>query len=232
MTVISCSLSRTFIRPKNAPLHMQALFQEIQSFIRYQQELYGNIIPLDSPATTATTPQIVTPTLPATASQITSPFERIEALIAQDSPLKPMKTLAEVEAFVAQTVLIDIDKTRKNPVFGSGNPNAKLMVIGEAPGANEDQTGAPFVGEAGQLLTKILGAVGFERDHIYITNILKSRPPHNRDPQPDEIQAHIPILERGTRAHRFLPFTLTKMQTQPMMARQRFLLPLLHGLRI
>ena len=73
-------------------------------------------------------------------------------------------------------------------VFGVGNPNAKLMFIGEAPGADEDAKGEPFVGRAGQLLTKIIGAMGLTREEVYIANILKCRPPQNRDPLPSEVE--------------------------------------------
>jgi DNA polymerase len=73
-------------------------------------------------------------------------------------------------------------------VFGVGNPNAKLMFIGEAPGADEDARGEPFVGRAGQLLTKIIGAMGLTREEVYIANILKCRPPQNRDPLPAEVE--------------------------------------------
>ena len=79
--------------------------------------------------------------------------------------------------------------TRKKVVFGSGNPEAQLMLVGEAPGEEEDKLGAPFVGPAGGLLTKILEAINFKRDEVYITNILKCRPPQNRNPEPTEIQA-------------------------------------------
>ena len=79
--------------------------------------------------------------------------------------------------------------TRKTIVFGDGNPNAKVMFIGEAPGADEDAQGLPFVGRAGQLLTKIIKSVGFTREEVYITNILKCRPPKNRNPESDEIVA-------------------------------------------
>ncbi|RMF65292.1 MAG: uracil-DNA glycosylase [Bacteroidetes bacterium] len=123
-----------------------------------------------------------------------SPYERIEALIPADSPLHRMHTLDEVARYVAETVLIPLDAQRLNPVFGTGNPEADLMVIGEAPGADEDRQGEPFVGRAGQLLNKILAAIGFDRDDVYIANILKSRPPNNRDPLPEEVAAHIPIL--------------------------------------
>jgi DNA polymerase len=85
---------------------------------------------------------------------------------------------------------------RTQTVFGTGNRSADWLVIGEAPGADEDRQGEPFVGRAGQLLTEMLRAAGFERDAVYITNILKCRPPNNRDPQPDEVASCHDYLER------------------------------------
>ncbi len=123
-----------------------------------------------------------------------SPYERIEALIPDGSPLHAMTSLGEIRDYLAATVLVPIDRDRINPVLGVGDPNADLMVIGEAPGADEDRLGEPFVGRSGQLLDKILEAVLFKREDVYITNILKSRPPGNRDPLPEEVAAHIPIL--------------------------------------
>ena len=123
-----------------------------------------------------------------------SPYERIEALIPEGSPLHAMTSLDEIREYLAATVLIPIDEGRINPVLGVGDPDADLMVIGEAPGADEDRLGEPFVGRSGQLLDKILEAVLFKREDVYITNILKSRPPGNRDPQAEEVAAHIPIL--------------------------------------
>lgn len=122
------------------------------------------------------------------------PYERIAALIPDDSPLQSMDTLEEVKAYVDETVLVPIDETRRHAVLGTGDPQADLMIIGEAPGADEDRLGEPFVGRAGKLLDKILEAVNFEREEVYITNIMKSRPPNNRDPLQEEVQAHIPIL--------------------------------------
>ena len=133
------------------------------------------------------------PVEPAQDASLT-PYDRVAALIDADSPLHNMHSLEEVEAYVRETVLIPLDETRLNPVFGVGNPTSDLMVIGEAPGADEDKQGEPFVGRAGQLLTKILAAIQFERSDVYIANILKSRPPDNRTPEPDEVKAHIPIL--------------------------------------
>lgn len=89
-----------------------------------------------------------------------------------------------------------LGSTRTNFVFGVGNPNADLLLIGEAPGAEEDKQGIPFVGRAGKLLTDILKAINFERDDVYIANILKCRPPNNRDPFPAEREMCIPYLHK------------------------------------
>ena len=89
-----------------------------------------------------------------------------------------------------------LSQTRTNVVFGSGNADADLMFVGEAPGMHEDQQGLPFVGRAGQLLTKLLEEIGLSRDDVFIANVLQSRPPGNRDPQPDEIDACKPFLHR------------------------------------
>ena len=83
---------------------------------------------------------------------------------------------------------------RKQIVFGVGNPAADIMFVGEAPGADEDTQGVPFVGRAGQLLTKMIEAMGLSRDEVYIANVLKCRPPNNRDPQPDEVESCEPFL--------------------------------------
>lgn len=109
-------------------------------------------------------------------------------LIAQCSTLEELKALCEK----TQALKTDLEGT--NLVFGVGNPNADLMIIGEAPGFNEDKQGEPFVGEAGQLLDKIMAAINFKRDDIYIANILKHRPPENRDPKVEERANSLPYL--------------------------------------
>lgn len=132
-----------------------------------------------------------------TAAEIDEPWSRLSALIPEESPLHEIDTLDALSDYVANTVLTPLDETRTNPVFGVGNPASDLMVIGEAPGADEDAQGEPFVGRAGQLLDKILDAIDFGRDrNVYIANILKSRPPNNRNPLPHEIAAHEPVLYR------------------------------------
>lgn len=90
--------------------------------------------------------------------------------------------------------------TRKNLVFGDGSPNAKLMFVGEGPGADEDAQGLPFVGRAGQLLNKIIEAMGYQRQDVYIANVVKCRPPQNRQPEPDEIAACSPFLRAQIQA--------------------------------
>lgn len=89
-----------------------------------------------------------------------------------------------------------LGSTRKNFVFGSGNPKAEIMIIGEAPGAEEDEQGLPFVGKAGQLLTKIIESIELKRDDVYICNICKCRPPNNRAPFASEVESCLPYLLR------------------------------------
>jgi uracil-DNA glycosylase family 4 len=103
---------------------------------------------------------------------------------------------AELERAVKTCTLCPLHQTRTQAVFGVGNRNAQWMVIGEAPGADEDRQGEPFVGRAGQLLNSMLQAIGLKREQVFIANILKSRPPNNRDPRPEEVRACIPYLFR------------------------------------
>lgn len=105
-------------------------------------------------------------------------------------------TLEELRILCEQSEELKTDLKNTNLVFGVGNPNAELMIIGEAPGENEDKQGEPFVGAAGKLLDKILEAIDFDRSDIYIANILKHRPPNNRDPKPEERTRSLPYLLR------------------------------------
>jgi uracil-DNA glycosylase len=104
-----------------------------------------------------------------------------------DSP--PMSALLAYADEVSGCTRCRLAQGRTQVVFGSGSPNADLMFVGEAPGFHEDKQGIPFVGQAGKLLEKLLAAIGLERSDVYIANVLKCRPPGNRDPQPDEIEA-------------------------------------------
>ena len=101
-----------------------------------------------------------------------------------------------LQARVARCTRCRLAESRTQTVFGVGNPAADWMIVGEAPGADEDRQGEPFVGRAGQLLNAILHAVGLQRDQVFIANILKCRPPRNRDPKNEEVEQCLPYLER------------------------------------
>ena len=104
--------------------------------------------------------------------------------------------LDEIKAnIVTHNVCPELAKTANNLVFGDGNPNADIVFIGEAPGRNEDLKGLPFVGAAGKFLDEMLESIGLDRSDVYITNIVKYRPPNNRDPLPEEKQAFLPYLQ-------------------------------------
>ena len=109
------------------------------------------------------------------------------------------KTLEEIKRACEACEKCELCKTRTNVVFGTGNENARLMFIGEAPGQKEDESGIPFVGAAGKLLNKYLDAVGIAREDVYIANILKCRPPKNRDPQESEQDLCINYLREQVR---------------------------------
>lgn len=101
-----------------------------------------------------------------------------------------------LEKQVATCTLCGLHKTRTNPVFGVGNKNANVMFVGEAPGANEDLQGEPFVGRAGMLLNSMVQSIGLKRSDVYIANILKCRPPNNRDPEVQEVKLCTPYLQQ------------------------------------
>ncbi len=107
-----------------------------------------------------------------------------------------LKELEEIYREIRECRRCPLHKYRKNPVPGEGPVNARVMFVGEAPGKTEDETGRPFVGAAGKLLTSLLESIGLSRGMVYITNIVKCRPPGNRDPKDDEIEACIPFLWR------------------------------------
>jgi uracil-DNA glycosylase len=141
-----------------------------------------------------------------------------------------------------------LSETRTNVVFGAGNANAELMFVGEAPGAEEDRQGLPFVGRAGGLLTELLAGIAMEREDVWICNVLKCRPPGNRDPQPIEIESCEPYLFRqvelieprvvatlGNFATKLLTGSragITRVRGTPQVheigARTVFIMPLLH----
>jgi len=122
--------------------------------------------------------------------------EALPGLEETAPPADPASALDALRQEVLPCIACGLAETRKNVVFGSGSARAELMIVGEAPGRDEDIQGQPFVGRSGQLLTKILAAIGLRRDEVYIGNILKCRPPDNRDPLPPEVLACEPHLRR------------------------------------
>ncbi|BAO44738.1 uracil-DNA glycosylase [Thiolapillus brandeum] len=121
-----------------------------------------------------------------------------ESVPATETPGQPVSSLGweALEAAVAGCTACELHHGRKHTVFGVGDHNARLMIIGEAPGAEEDRQGEPFVGRAGQLLNALLRAIGLDRSQVFIANILKCRPPGNRNPEPDEVRACAHFLQR------------------------------------
>ena len=144
------------------------------------------------------------PDAPRSTAAVAPPAP-IEPTVAPDPAVKPVALFAsQQEALAAIRSDIGDDCSRcklhtlgrRQIVFGVGNPNADLMFVGEAPGADEDVQGEPFVGRAGQLLTKIIEAIGLTRQDVYIANVIKCRPPGNRNPEPDEVDQCEPFLFR------------------------------------
>lgn len=135
---------------------------------------------------------------PKAAAPITDAAEHPDA--PAGSPMPPeiarLPSLDAIAKMVASCTRCPLYATAMNPVPGEGNPNADFVCVGEAPGAQEDATGRPFVGPAGQLLTKILAAINLTREEVFICNVLKHRPPANRNPEPQEVAACSPYLRR------------------------------------
>ena len=145
--------------------------------------------PEPSPAPRATP----NPTVPSTASPDVQDMP-----LPLEPPLTPLSrlSLAELEAVAKQCTACRLHQGRTHVAFGVGNPHAELMFAGEAPGRDEDLQGEPFVGRAGQLLTRIIEAIGMKRQDVYIANVIKCRPPNNRNPEADEIAHCEPYLIR------------------------------------
>ncbi len=125
-----------------------------------------------------------------TLGELSSPI-----VVAAETPASTSGELSNLESQAMICVrCTELSRCRHSVVFGVGNPHAELMFVGEAPGRDEDMQGEPFVGRAGELLTKIVQAMGYKRSDVYITNVLKCRPPQNRTPLPDEVANCLPYL--------------------------------------
>ena len=120
--------------------------------------------------------------------------------MSDTSAKRPRPTLEQVAAELGDCHRCQLAETRTQIVFGVGDPHARVMFIGEAPGRNEDLKGEPFVGAAGKTLDSLLAEAGLTREEVFIANILKCRPPNNRDPRPEEIEVCTPFLRNQVRA--------------------------------
>jgi uracil-DNA glycosylase len=153
------------------------------------------------------------------------------------------RALAEIAEEIRDCTRCELHKTRTKSVPGEGPADARVMLIGEAPGWNEDQQGRPFVGAAGRFLEELLAKAGMKRDEVFITNVVKSRPPGNRDPLPDEIAACAPYLERQievidpdvivtlgrfSMARWFPGERISRIHGQPKQVGRRLIVPMYH----
>ena len=149
------------------------VLRNVERYLMQQRDLFGNIVYTEEKK-------------PASPAEVRFP----------DEEWVGAPSLQELDAGICTCMKCPLGQTRTNFVFGVGNAHADVMFIGEAPGADEDAQGEPFVGKAGQLLNKILAAVGLTREEVYICNILKCRPPNNRDPLPSEMETCTPYLNK------------------------------------
>jgi DNA polymerase len=159
------------------------IIEDIKNFFYLQKELYGSFRPLSIP---------LNENLPDFQEDVAAADENHKSDVAHRSS-------NELEGFYHQIKdckKCPLGESRTHFVFGVGNPHADVMFIGEAPGYDEDQEGKPFVGRAGQLLDLMMHSIGLKREDVFIANVLKCRPPNNRDPLPDEIEKCEPYLLR------------------------------------
>ncbi|HEY6403067.1 MAG TPA: uracil-DNA glycosylase, partial [Blastocatellia bacterium] len=202
----------------NPQEELMELIAQAKEHLRYYGELGLTHIG-DTPGATASEPKLQEPAAPAIihppqfAPKPTSDMPTKQensttaSLFGETEPESAEtqyanETLEDIRRDLGDCQRCKLFSTRTNLVFGEGAPRAELMFVGEGPGADEDATGRPFVGRAGQLLTKMIEAIDLKRDDVYIANVVKSRPPGNRAPESDEVKACIPFLFRQIAAIR------------------------------
>lgn len=178
-----------------------AVLAEVRLWLEWTRGATGRWLPAEDaapavPALRATPAGVaaVAPPAPADAEDGPAEPEPVPA-----DPAERAALLARIQGEVEACTRCVLAGSRQHTVFGEGSPTPKLVVVGEAPGADEDRTGRPFVGRAGQLLTKMLAAIGLPREEVFICNLLKCRPPGNRNPRPDEVAACKPFLREQLR---------------------------------
>lgn len=175
---------------------MSELFDDILELLRQERALFGEALLCDEREARkeSTMPAKSKPTPPDEPLLFDLPTPAPAVITGE--PWGAVTDLGALESSINTCMKCSLGGTRTNFVFGVGDPKATLMLIGEAPGADEDAQGEPFVGRAGQLLNKILEAIRFKREEVYICNILKCRPPGNRKPLPEEAEFCLPYLRK------------------------------------
>jgi uracil-DNA glycosylase len=169
---------------------MDPLKEELIKALKVQREIFGDTL-FDEEKNIA-----------ASRRTVVVPNKKEEKILKKkQEDVKPeifnaAESLDELNKLICNCQKCPLGATRKNFVFGSGNPNADVLILGEGPGADEDEQGLPFVGRSGKLLTDILKAIKFEREDVYIANIVKCRPPNNRAPYPVEMDTCMPYLQK------------------------------------
>jgi DNA polymerase len=167
------------------------IVSNLENFLKFIKENYGDIFFSQFSYSSSSNASLI---CEKTESTYSSSIAHSIDIFSLENNWYDSKSLEELENKINKCTKCELAKTRTKFVFGTGNPTAEIMFIGEAPGADEDLQGLPFVGRAGQLLTKLLKTVGIDRNDVYICNILKCRPPNNRKPLPSEIEMCKPYL--------------------------------------
>jgi len=173
-----------------------AVLQKFMQLKKAEPAKFVKPVPKREPEPLHTMPTSAPSAKFARAKEEVRPISPGNALSPSDRPELDKLQLDELAVKAAECTLCGLHKTRTNTVFGDGNLHAELMFIGEGPGKDEDEQGLPFVGKAGQLLTKMIGAMQFTREEVYIANIVKCRPPENRNPTDEEAGKCLPYLNR------------------------------------
>lgn len=160
----------------------------LANYLRFCREIGIRELPASS----------VTEDLPSASA--TGNEKTVPDLFADRSQTRTTQSLSEIREELGDCERCKLCGTRNSIVFGEGNPDARLVFVGEGPGRDEDMQGRPFVGKAGQLLTKIIKAMNLKREDVYICNVVKCRPPQNRNPEPDEVESCEPFLVKQIRS--------------------------------
>lgn len=173
--------------PSNRHSSQSQFFASLSAYLQDLQESGVDGIPVE----------LMYAAEPVSAPQPIPTLEQeLAAPASEPQPVKKHETLEQIRKDLGPCQRCKLGATRKNLVFGTGNPQARIVFVGEGPGADEDAQGEPFVGDAGKILNRIIAAMELKREEVYICNVVKCRPPQNRPPESDEVEACSPFLLR------------------------------------